>query len=238
MPEQTSRPLTSVWLRPARTPRARRGQAFTRDDLAATAVGLADRDGIDALSMRRVAAELGITAMSLYWYVDTKEQLIELMVDRVFAEQEPPAGDDWRARLAAIGRATFARYRSHPWFVQALGRPGSLPGPGQLRYWNTNVGALTDPALVPRLASGDVTVAVGTVNHFVSGFALSPLPGVLVPYGGHPEVERYLRDEVAGQGLDQLRGMGGSGHRFTEDRFDRELDIILEGLRVALVEPT
>src|SRR5262245_3780967 len=67
----------SVWIRPVRTPRAARGQAFTQNDLANTAIALADRDGLDALSMRRVAGELGITAMSLYWYVDTKEQLVE-----------------------------------------------------------------------------------------------------------------------------------------------------------------
>ncbi|MCY1142002.1 TetR/AcrR family transcriptional regulator [Actinoplanes sp. Pm04-4] len=114
-------------------PRAAKGQAFTRDDLAATAVALADRDGLDVVSMRRVAAELGITAMSLYWYVDTKEQLVELMVDRIFAEQRAPVGDDWRSRLRSIGQDTLAMYRAHPWFIQALGRPSTLPGPGQLR---------------------------------------------------------------------------------------------------------
>lgn len=220
----------SVWLRPARTPRARRGQAFTRDDIAAAAGAIADADGLDALSMRRVAAELGITAMSLYWYVDTKEQIVELMVDRVFADQVPPAGDDWRARLEAIARATFARYRAHPWFVQALGRPGSLPGPGQLRYWDTNVGALTDPGLEPRFAPADVTLAVGTVNHFVSGYALSPLPGVLTPYAGHPEVEDYLREAVVSAGLDHLEALGGGGHRFGDERFERELGHVLDGV--------
>lgn len=53
------RSQVSVWLRPARTPRAAKGQAFTQDDLAATAVALADRDGLDVVSMRRVAADLG-----------------------------------------------------------------------------------------------------------------------------------------------------------------------------------
>lgn len=223
-------PPGSVWLRPPRTPRARRGQSLSRDDLAATGVALADRDGLDALSMRRVAAELGITAMSLYWYVDTKEQLVELMVDRIFAGEGPATGDDWRARLRAIGTATFARHREHPWFVRALGRPGSLPGPGQLAYWDACVGALTDPALAPRFAPDDVTVAVGTVNHFVSGFALSPLPGVLTPYAGHPEVEGYLRDAVVHGGLHHLRTLGGATHRFTDDRFDRELEIVLDGV--------
>src|SRR5690349_11958868 len=93
----------SVWLRPARTPRAAKGQAFDRDDLARSAVALADRDGLDVVSMRRVAADLGITAMSLYWYIDAKDQLVELMVDQVFAEQRPTTGDNWRSRLRSIG---------------------------------------------------------------------------------------------------------------------------------------
>jgi AcrR family transcriptional regulator len=207
----------SVWLRPARTPRAAKGQAFTRDDLATAAIALADRDGLDALSMRRVAAGLGITAMSLYWYVDTKEQLVELMVDRIFAEQPATSGDDWRARLRSIGRDTLALYRAHPWFAVALARPGTLPGPGQLRHWDDHV-----------------TLAVGTVKNFVTGYALNPSPGVLTPYAGHPRIDEYLRDTVLGNGLDNLRAMAGLRHQFTEDRFDSGLDIVLDGLHARL----
>lgn len=231
------RSQVSVWLRPARTPRAAKGQAFTRDDLAATAVALADRDGLDVVSMRRVAAELGITAMSLYWYVDTKDQLIELMVDRVFAERQPPTGDDWRSRLRSIGADTLEIYRDHPWFVHAFGRPGTLPGPGQLRHWNDHVRALTDPAITPRLAPQDLTLAVGTVRNYVTGYAVSRSPGVLTPFAQNPEMDRYLRDTVVRNGLESLRALAGLRDQFTEDRFDKGLDIVLDGLQTRLFHP-
>jgi AcrR family transcriptional regulator len=228
----------SVWLRPARTPRAVRGQTFARDDLARSAVALADRDGLDVVSMRRVAADLGITAMSLYWYIDTKDQLIELMVDRVFAERRPTTGADWRARLRSIGRDTLELYRAHPWFVQALGRPGTLPGPGQLRHWDEHVRALTDPGISPRLAPRDVTLAVGTVKNFVTGYALNPATAVLTPYAGHPRIDQYLRETVLGQGLDGLRSLAGLRHQFTEDRFDNGLEVVLDGLHTRLFGTT
>lgn len=225
----------SVWMRPVRTPRVRRGQAFTRDDIAAAACAIADTDGLEALSMRRVAGALGITAMSLYWYVDTRDQILELMVDRIFSAQPPPVGEDWRARLADIGRATLARYRAHPWFVQAFGRPGSLPGLGQLRYWDTTVGALADPGLDPRLDPADVTFAVGTVNHFVSGYALAPVPGRLIPAGADGGVEDYLRDALVAGGLQHLGSLGEDAERFTDERFDRELGAVLDGIARGLV---
>ncbi|MBY8863096.1 TetR/AcrR family transcriptional regulator [Nocardia sp. CA2R105] len=224
----------SVWIRPVRTPRAARGQAFTQNDLANTAIALADRDGLDALSMRRVAGELGITAMSLYWYVDTKEQLVELMVDRVFAAQQAPVGDTWRERLRSIGRDTLELYRAHPWFVHALGRPGTLPGPGQLSNWNDHVRALTDPDITPRLEPQHVTLAVGTVKNFVFGYAVNPAPGVLTPYAGHPEIDQYLRDTVLGNELEHLRSLAGIRHQFIEDRFDSGLDIVLDGLHARM----
>ncbi|MFE7506729.1 TetR/AcrR family transcriptional regulator [Promicromonospora sp. NPDC057488] len=224
----------SVWLRPTRKARAARGQAFTQDDLASTAVAVADQDGLDDVSMRRVARELGITAMSLYWYVDTKEQLVELMVDRVFAEQKAPVGAGWRELLRSIGTDTLESYRAHPWFTHALGRPGTLPGPAQLNRWDDHVRALTDPGITPRLEREHVTLAVGTVKNFVLGYALNPAHGVLTPYARYPEVDQYLRDMVLSNGLDGIRSMAGLREQFTEDRFDDGLDIVLDGLQVRI----
>ncbi|GAA2231340.1 hypothetical protein GCM10010413_31630 [Promicromonospora sukumoe] len=225
----------SVWLRPARTPRAARGQAFSREDLASTAIAVADQDGLDDVSMRRVARELGITAMSLYWYVDTKEQLVELMVDRVFAEQDAPVGDTWRALLRSIGTGTLECYRAHPWFPHALGRPGTLPGPGQLGHWDEHVRALTDPGLAPPLAPERVTLAVGTVKNFVLGYALNPAHGVLTPYARYPDADRYLRDMVVSNGLDGIRSMAGLREQLIADRFDDGLDVVLDGLQARVL---
>src|SRR5690606_21285153 len=85
------------------------------------AVEVADRDGIGALSMRRIATELGTGTMSLYRYVPGKAELLDLMLDRVQRPSQNPAdlGDgSWRSALEALGRATLALYRRHPWLLE------------------------------------------------------------------------------------------------------------------------
>jgi AcrR family transcriptional regulator len=99
---------------------------LTPAQITAAAIGIADAEGLAALSMRRVAERLGgVTAMSLYTYVPGKAELLDLMVDTVYAETAGaglPAG--WRAALAAVARQNRALYLRHPWLLQiALARP-------------------------------------------------------------------------------------------------------------------
>ena len=92
---------------------------FTLPEVTAAGVQLADRDGLEALSMRRVAQELGVGAMSLYTYVPGRSELVDLMVDRVYAELELPGGDQrWRAEVRQYARAYFDLYHRHPWLLQ------------------------------------------------------------------------------------------------------------------------
>jgi len=90
------------------------------DAVVAAAIALADAEGLAALSMRRVAAVLGVSTMSLYTYVPSKAELLDLMVDRVAAEDEAADGEarGWRARLEAIARLGWARAQRHPWILQ------------------------------------------------------------------------------------------------------------------------
>lgn len=99
---------------------------FTVDGIASAAIAIADADGLAALSMRRVAERVGVSAMSLYTYVPGKAELIDLMLDRVFAEADKSddPGSDWRARLERVARENFGLYRRHPWLLQvATSRP-------------------------------------------------------------------------------------------------------------------
>ena len=81
-------------------------------------VRIADTEGLDALSMRKVASRLGIGAMSLYTYVPGRSELIELMIDRVYADHAlPDPGLAWRARVEQWARATWATYANHPWLL-------------------------------------------------------------------------------------------------------------------------
>ncbi|MER7345358.1 TetR/AcrR family transcriptional regulator C-terminal domain-containing protein [Streptomyces aurantiacus] len=134
-----------IWARPERTGRGPR-PAHSRADIAAAAVRIADADGVDAVSMRRVAAELGCGTMSLYNYVPRKEDLYELMVDAVSGEYDlsgeasPDDSDgsdgsdgDWRARMLALARQTRAIMHRHPWLARVM---SSVHGfsPNALRY--------------------------------------------------------------------------------------------------------
>ncbi|MFJ3335940.1 TetR/AcrR family transcriptional regulator C-terminal domain-containing protein [Streptomyces sp. NPDC086766] len=109
-----------IWARPERTGRGPK-PAYSRADIAAAAVRIADAGGLDAVSMRHVAAELGCGTMSLYNYVPRKEDLYELMVDAVSAEHElwEPSGD-WRADMVRVGHQTRDLMRRHPWLPRLM----------------------------------------------------------------------------------------------------------------------
>jgi AcrR family transcriptional regulator len=93
---------------------------LTLDDIVTTAIDIADADGLEAVSMRRLATELGVGAMSLYRYIPGKAELLDLMLDGVL-DMDPDSsdcGDDWRGFLADMGREMWALYTRHPWLPQ------------------------------------------------------------------------------------------------------------------------
>jgi len=109
-----------IWLRPERAATGRPPQ-HTRDEITAAAIAIADREGLDAVSMRRVAGDLGTGAASLYRYLDTREDLLDLMIDATGAEYAAaaPTGD-WLADLLSIGEQARAIMRCHPWLPPLL----------------------------------------------------------------------------------------------------------------------
>ncbi|MFZ4181281.1 TetR/AcrR family transcriptional regulator [Streptomyces sp. R02] len=115
-----ARTLDLLWgtgQRPSRGPKP----GLTLDRIVEAAIEVADRDGLGALSMRRIATGLGTGTMSLYRYVPGKAELLDLMLDRVQRPSENPAdlGDGtWRSALEALARATLALYRRHPWLLE------------------------------------------------------------------------------------------------------------------------
>ena len=108
-------PPDVIWLRRARAGTGRPPQ-HSREEITAAAIGIADTEGLDAVSMRRVAAELGTGAASLYRYVDTREELLDLMSDATGTEYSLPGPDgDWLAGLLTIAEQTRTIMRRHPW---------------------------------------------------------------------------------------------------------------------------
>ncbi|OLF07347.1 hypothetical protein BLA60_27640 [Actinophytocola xinjiangensis] len=117
-----------IWSRIDAT--GRRAQPFLDyGQIVEAAVEIADADGIDALSMRKVATRLGTGTMTLYRYVSTKDELIDLMTDSVLGEVNPPAEptSDWRGELADYARRTRRMAFRHPWAIWCLGRANLGP---------------------------------------------------------------------------------------------------------------
>ncbi|WP_433262826.1 TetR/AcrR family transcriptional regulator C-terminal domain-containing protein [Actinosynnema sp. CS-041913] len=110
---------------------ARGEPELTGERLVRAAVDIADREGLAGLSMRRVAAQLGVAAMSLYRHVPGKDELVLRMIDTVMAAQPlpDPRPDGWRARLEASARLQWELFRRHPWLAGAMSmtRPQLLP---------------------------------------------------------------------------------------------------------------
>jgi AcrR family transcriptional regulator len=138
---------------------------LTLEQIARAAIAVADAEGLEALSMRRLAEALGVGTMSLYRYVPGKAELIDLMLDTVFAEAMVPAAGDWRSTLERFAHVGWAMHRRHPWAVRAETRP--VLGPNSLDLYEGMLRAMADTGLSP----GDVVNAVELVGHYVAGAA-------------------------------------------------------------------
>ena len=109
--------MTSLWERLEETATAAR-QALSAQRIAAAAVAIADAEGLDAITMRRLATELGVAPMSAYRHVSGKDDVLELMVDLVYGEVNVPDGADWRETLRALAMGVRALVLKHPWLTR------------------------------------------------------------------------------------------------------------------------
>src|SRR5262249_29348052 len=151
--------------RGAKLPRRDRG--LSRAEIVRAAIAVADAEGLEAISMRRIAREVGAGAMSLYWYVTSKEELLDRMLDAIGAEIEvPESTGDWRADLNVFGHRTRAALTRHRWAVEFIGsRPPS--GPNDVRNLERLLSLIDGTG-----AEDDVSLAFGifnTVATFVMG---------------------------------------------------------------------
>jgi AcrR family transcriptional regulator len=134
-----------------------------------TAITLADVDGLDAVSIRRVAAVLEVRPMSLYTHIVSKDELLALMANELVGTLivEPPLPEDWREALSLIARGYFDMFVSHPWLL-ALFTRRPRPGPNAARQAKQLAQAVAGLRLPPE----DVWRLLGIVNDYVLGNAL------------------------------------------------------------------
>src|ERR1700744_4589614 len=139
-----------VWFDEPAPPRA--NPQLSRDRVVAAAVGLADQQAAGEVTMRALAAELGVRSpMALYRYVGSKDGLSDLMADQVYGQITVPRGDGWRPALRGLGTSAWAAVRRHPWFARlAFRRPPSAstttPWPNWIRSaWTRRPGWASCP---------------------------------------------------------------------------------------------
>ncbi|MEU4588242.1 TetR/AcrR family transcriptional regulator [Kitasatospora aureofaciens] len=138
----TDAEYVNIWMRPERPARGPK-PAYSRAQIAEAAVRIADAEGLEAATMRRIAAEIGAGAMSLYRYVPSRDDLVLLMADRLMGEIDVdgmPSGD-WRADLTRYAHGLRAMWLRHPWIATAQRALPAL-GPQQLRLIEAVMGAL------------------------------------------------------------------------------------------------
>ncbi|WP_159840130.1 TetR/AcrR family transcriptional regulator [Nocardia sp. CY41] len=141
----SSQDNTTIWMRPEELERSGRGRrpGYSRVQITQAAVRVADGEGMDAVTMRRIATELGTGAMSLYRYVAGREDLIDLMIDAVVGEIALPAqpSGDWRTDLSLVAEQIRAVGLRHPWQIALANRRPTL-GPHSLRVQEFAMSAL------------------------------------------------------------------------------------------------
>jgi AcrR family transcriptional regulator len=234
--DELSRQLASlaVWTRAE--PGSRRPR-FTRDEIAAAAVRIADDEGFDALSMRRLAIELDAGTMTLYHYVRTKDELLTLVNDAIMGELIVPPDelpDDWRTAITLIAHRSRDAMRRHPWALDIRDDPA--PGPNGVRHFDQSMRA------VARLdvSLGERFELVTAVDEYVFGFCLFERVNrldaadaddamlthfeALIDAGDYPALSAIRSEHGLVSALDQMRRSAND-----PDRFDRNLARLLDG---------
>ncbi len=201
---------------------------LTRERIVSAAVGLADVGGFGFLSMRNIAEELGAGTMALYRHVANKEDLLDDMVDVVFAEMYVPAiGGDWKKELRERGISARAALGRHPWAV-GLMETRMHPGPASGTHHNATMGCLREAGFPFR----DAVHAYNLLDAYTYGFALQEQT---IPFETPEESADMATTTVGEQGdaypylAEVVIELGKRGYDYTEE-FEFGLDFILEGL--------
>jgi AcrR family transcriptional regulator len=212
---------------------AKRRPTLTRERVLRAAITLADRGGIESLSMRKLGDKLGIEAMSLYNHVRNKEDILDGMVDVVFGEIAlPPSGADWRTAMRLRAISVREVLRRHPW-ANGLMESRSSPGPANLRHHDAVLGSLRRAGFSVEMAAHAYSILDG----YIYGFTLTEMT---LPFRNPGEVA-----EVAGNIFERFRA--GEYPHLTEmavdramkpgynygDEFEFGLDLILDGIKRA-----
>lgn len=215
---------------------------FSRSELAIAAIRIIETEGLDALSMRRLAAEVGAGTMTLYHYVQNKDELLTLVADEVMGEVLVPDGDslakDWREALLQIAVRSRDALRRHPWVFDLPNEAGF--GPNAIKHIDQTLQAVASLD-VPLPTKLDVVFAV---DEYVFGYCLQERDDVTGP-NRSAELTDYVEDLIRtgdypqlGTYLDELGAdavwTAFDDHQRDNDRFERNVRRLLDGIATDL----
>src|SRR5438477_9931436 len=179
-----------------RAKRAKRRAALTRERILRAAINLADRDGIESLSMRKLGQKLGVEAMSLYNHCQNKVDVLDGMVDIVFGEIDLPAnGVDWQTAMRKRAISARQALLRHPWAI-GLMESRATPGAATLRHHDWVIGTLRTAGFSIDMAAHAYSILDG----YIYGFTLTELALPFSTSEGAPAVA-----EMAGTIMERSR---------------------------------
>ncbi|NUR94027.1 MAG: TetR family transcriptional regulator [Kribbellaceae bacterium] len=223
-----------IWERPEPSER-RRPSPLSRERIVRAAIELADAADLEAVSLRKVAAALDAGPMRLYRYVDTKDELLELMVDAVYRELPPPAGATWDAVLRSIATGIRDLALRHEWFADLL---GSRPrfGPATLAHTEASLSALRSTGLDDLDA---LTGALETLNVYLVGAVRKEITERRAERASGLDRREFQR--ATGPYLTRMFATGrypalsewvhDARHRTASEIFELGLDYLIDGIR-------
>ncbi|HJW36103.1 MAG TPA: TetR/AcrR family transcriptional regulator [Actinomycetes bacterium] len=206
---------------------------LTRQRVLRAAVALTDRGGVGALSMRKLAQELGVEAMSLYHHVANKDDILDGIVDVVFGEIELPTGEaGWEAAMRRRAVSAREALRRHPW-ATGLMESRRTPGHANIRHHDAVLGVLRNAGFPVELAAH----AYSLLDSYIYGFALQEAS---LPFRTPEETAEVAREIMAAFPADDYPHLAeiATEHALQPgydygNEFLYGLDLILDGLAMA-----
>jgi AcrR family transcriptional regulator len=207
---------------------------LSRERVLRGAVAVADAGGVGSLTIRSLAAELGVKPMSVYHHVANKDEILDGIVDLVFSEIElPQIGGDWRTEMQRRAASARAALRRHPWAIGLL-ESRTNPGPATLEHHDAVIGTLRGAGFSVAMTAH----AYALIDAFVYGFALSeaslPIngPDTITEVAGQM-MEQYTADDYPHLVEFSVEHVMQPGYDFGKE-FEFGLGIVLDGLARSL----
>jgi AcrR family transcriptional regulator len=229
-----------VWERPE-PPNRPALSPLSSDRIVRAAIELADAGGIGEVSLRKVAATLDAGPMRLYGYVATKDELLDLMVDAVYAEITPakPTGEDWRTTLRSLAHRTRLAAHRHEWFADLLGGRPHI-GPNALAHLEATLSALdagpgfNDIDTITQAAGAVHAYTLGALRTEITERRAERVSGMTKQQWQTASSSYLTRMLATGRYPTFARVIHDAAHPDSDTTFDTGLDCVLDGIAARL----